>query len=67
MIELRWLETKEEITASAGFWHTVRTLQYRQLEKVWIPSDPGVSNGRESERWSEWKDIPAVQNIQQDI
>lgn len=68
MIGLRWLESQTHAVNGEPFVHpvTVRTLQYRQVEQVWIPGGAhptvrhAVVNGHTEERWSEWKDVPVV-------
>jgi len=66
MIEMRWLESTPPLPDQPWrFILPARALQYRQIEKVWIPSDPGTHNGYESEAWSEWKTVPTVSEAEQ--
>lgn len=71
MIEMRWLETREEPIADLGkFLHDicdeniVKKLQYRHLVA-------GVDKDGEmkmfADAWSEWKDVPVakIEDVQQ--
>lgn len=62
MVQMRWLETKEAISGDVGFWHTVRTLQYRYQLEDW--KDDDYSTLEDGVYWSGWKDPPTVTAIQ---
>ena len=60
MIELRWVLHWEEDSPNVGVVKAGKTLQYRVIEPVMFESNGfQYESGRED--WSEWRDVPTVE------